>query len=159
MQNKIIGLIFIVFLTVAFSFFTKIQPDAFFMSTIFTISSIMFSIGLGLVVTINLNGIRNRDYIKKIRRNINEVRNSFILLFLFSASCYILSQYVAFNGVSIELIENFKIPFIFSIFVCLSIIYCICYFIVNFLALQKLTNDISDEINEEYLNRKHNEIY
>lgn len=39
-------------------------------STLYNVSGIMFSIGLGLIVSFNLSGIRNREYIKEIRKNI-----------------------------------------------------------------------------------------
>ena len=35
-------------------------------STLYNVSGIMFSIGLGLIVSFNLSGIRNREYIKEI---------------------------------------------------------------------------------------------
>lgn len=42
-------------------------------STLYNVSGIMFSIGLGLIVSFNLSGIRNREYIKEIRKNIHSV--------------------------------------------------------------------------------------
>ena len=47
-------------------------------STLYNVSGIMFSIGLGLIVTFNLSGIRNREYIKEIRKNIANIRDIFI---------------------------------------------------------------------------------
>lgn len=35
----------------------------------------MFSIGLGLIVSFNLSGIRNREYIKEIRKNIANIHS------------------------------------------------------------------------------------
>lgn len=58
-------------------------------STLYNVSGIMFSIGLGLIVSFNLSGIRNREYIKEIRKNIANIRDIFISYFIISTLIYI----------------------------------------------------------------------
>ena len=124
--------------------------DDFFMNTIYTVAGIMFSIGIGLVVTFNLHGIKNQSYIKTIRNNLNEVRNSYILYFSISTILYIADKYLRDEQNSIitfsikEMSFNLNISLLFL----LIMLYSIAYYIGNFLALQKLNDDIFDKLNE-----------
>jgi hypothetical protein len=126
------------------------QLDDFFMNTIYTVAGIMFSIGIGLVVTFNLHGIKNKSYIKTIRSNLNEVRNSYILYFSISTVLYITDKYLRDEQNSIitfrikEMSFNLNISLLFL----LIMLYSIAYYIGNFLALQKLNDDIFDKLNE-----------
>lgn len=149
MRKKLLSFIIIIFMTVALSSLSDVRPDNFFISTIFTVSGIMFSIGLGLITTFNLNGVKNRNYIKTIRANINTVRNSFICYFLITTICYVLDQYISFNDITIFQSKYVICIFNFPILFCLFMFYAVCYFIVNFLEIQKLNNDIFDKVNEE----------
>lgn len=63
-------------------------------STLYNVSGIMFSIGLGLIVSFNLSGIRNREYIKEIRKNIANIRDIFISYFIISTLIYITYSYI-----------------------------------------------------------------
>lgn len=136
----------IVALTVLASSVWAVRPDGFFSSTIFTIAGIMFSIGLGLIVTFNPTSIKNRAYLKIVRDNITNVRNSFLLHFASSSMCFILNQYLIKEEFSYNVFGKFDIKFSISIFLCLLMIYSSIYFVVNFLQIQKLNNDISDEV-------------
>ncbi len=149
MKKLTISLLIICLITILVSSISMVTPDQFFTSTIFTVSGIMFSIGFGLIVSFNLNGVKNKNYIKELRENINFVRNNFMTYFLLATTCYILDQY--FNSVSFTIIDklNIKITFCLSIFFCLFILYSVCYFITNFIEIQKLNNDIFDKINTE----------
>lgn len=130
--------------------------DDFFMNTIYTVSSIMFSIGLGLIVTFNLQGVKNKTYIKKIRQNLKNVRNKYILYFSISTICLIIDKYfrdmdntiVKESIISLNLTDTFKLSFNIAIFLSLLTFYSIIYFIVNFLTIQKLNEDIFDKLNK-----------
>ncbi|MDR0606505.1 MAG: hypothetical protein LBG80_19705 [Bacteroidales bacterium] len=141
---------FVVLITfLLLSLFFKIELDNFIMSTIYTVSSIMFSIGIGLVVSFNLYGIKNKSFVKIIRSNLNEVRNSYILYFAISTICYIADRYLREKHISAEfrISDNTQIDFCLSFFFLLVILYSMVYYISNFLALQKLNNDIFDTLN------------
>ena len=115
-------------------------------STLYNVSGIMFSIGLGLIVTFNLSGIRNREYIKEIRKNIANIRNIFISYFAISTLIYITYSYI-------EVIDfrnkSFYIKIDSSIFACVLLLFSIMYFTINFLSIQKLNDEIFDRITEE----------
>lgn len=130
--------------------------DDFFMNTIYTVSGIMFSIGLGLIVTFNLQGIKNKTYIKKIRQNLKDVRSTYILYFAISTICFVIDKYfreidntiIKESIISINLTDSFTLNFNVAVFLGLLMFYSILYFIINFLAIQKLNDDIFDKLNE-----------
>lgn len=121
------------------------------MNTIYTVSGIMFSIGIGLVVTFNLQGIKNKTYIQKIRQNLKKVRSTYIVHFCLSTIYFILDKYIRDikqSIISIQLTNTFEIHFNIAVFLGLLMFYSIIYFIINFLSIQKLNDDIFDKVNE-----------
>ncbi len=149
MLKLLVSTLFILALTVVASSVWNIRPDSFFASTVFTVAGIMFSIGLGLIVTFNPSGVKNRAYLAAIRSNISKVRNSFLMHFGLTTIYYILNQYIAKFEYTVSLFGKFEIKINASIFLCLLMIYSSIYFIVNFIELQKLNNDIFDKVNKE----------
>lgn len=128
----------------------SINLDAFFMNTFYTVSGIMFSIGIGLVVTFNLQGVKNKSYVIEIRENLNNVRNSYIIYFTLTTICFVVDNYLRTEKIdtTITILDKLSLPFNAPLFFFLLILFSIFYFIVNFLELQKLNNDIFDKINE-----------
>lgn len=142
-------LVFILFIII--SLVCYLHPDEFFVNTIFTVSGIMFSVGLGLIVTFNIGGVKNKKHIQQLRNNINRVRNSFITYFLVTTVSYILDKYLRDAKIISTFIHirNFKIELNWSVFFCFLMLYSIVYYIVNFIEIQKLNNDIFDKTNEQ----------
>lgn len=149
MKKEIVSSLITILVTIVASSVWSIRPDGFFASTVFTVAGIMFSIGLGLIVTFNPSGVKNPSYLRVIRANVASVRNKFLFHFGLTTFWYILNQYVA----NFEYVYKFKsfspIHFSASIFLCLAMLYSSIYFIINFIALQKLNNDIFDVVNKE----------
>ncbi|MCL0010368.1 UNVERIFIED_ORG: hypothetical protein EC838_2784 [Providencia alcalifaciens] len=124
------------------------RPDTFLLSTLYTVCGIMFSIGLGLIVTFNMNGVKNKSYINKIRKNLTSVRDSFLIYFVISTTCLVLGQYL--NDVDVKFEVKGTVITISPVMLFFSlIIYSIIFFIINFLEVQKLSQDIFDKINQE----------
>lgn len=124
--------------------------DNFFINTLYTLSGIMFSIGLGLTVTFNPTGVKNENYIRKIRDNLNDVLKVYIIYFSITTIIFITEKYLRdfnLNILSIK-IFNKSFKFNFSTFSCLILLYSIFYYILNFLEIQKLNNDIFDKLNK-----------
>lgn len=110
------------------------------MMTLYTVSGIMFSIGLGLIVSFNLSEVKNSTYLKEIRENIKKVRNSFIFSFICLTVFFVI----------IQCLDEFDLSFLFfnsKIFVALTLLHSIFYYIYNFLLIQELNDDILDKIN------------
>ena len=149
-MKNIIRIGFLVFISMVLSMTISIKPDGFFLSTIFTVSGIMFSIGLGLMVTFNITGVKNKDYVNYIRISLTKIRNSFIFYFSLSVLSYILDKYLRDKCCEITNLTfigiNFQINWPILFFVIMF--YSIIYFIVNFINIQKLNNDIFDKVNE-----------
>lgn len=108
----------------------------------------MFSIGLGLISTFNLSGIKNQSIIKRIRNNLKTVRNSYIIYFFLSTLCFIADNYLRSNRNSIMhfTISNIHFDINWAVLFCLYMFFSILYFIVNFFEIQKLNDDIFDNI-------------
>jgi hypothetical protein len=148
--KHIIRILVISVLFVIISLVCPMHPDEFFINTIFTVSGIMFSVGLGLIVTFNISGVKNGKHIKQLRTNINKVRNSFIIYFLITTISYILDKYLRDSktlSASFQ-IGNTHIELNWSVLFCLLMLYSIIYYVANFIEIQKLNNDIFDKVNE-----------
>lgn len=119
-------------------------------STLYNTIGIVFAIGMGLIVTFSINGVENKDYILNIRKNIRQVRQKFIILFSICTLLFICTDNINHDMIYSGI--NFSI--IVSNFVLLFFIFSIIYFIVNFIRLQNLNNDIYDRLLQEK-NQKH----
>lgn len=144
MKKIVLRGLIIVISTMVLSSVGDFKPDNTLMNTIFTVSGIMFSIGLGLIVNFNLQEIRNAWYIKKIRINLNKVRNSFIFFFALSTASFLMNEYLGCLQFSFKFI-HFDLSILFLIMMLFSIV----YYIVNLIDLQRLNNDIVDKLNKE----------
>ena len=144
MKKIILRTLTVILLTILFSSVGKLTPDRVLMNTIFTVSGIMFSIGLGLIVNFNLYEIKNDWYLKRIRKNLNGVRNSFIFYFTLSTLCFLLFQYI-----SLEIFSIGVFKFNFPIFFLIVMLFSIGYYIVNLIDIQKLNDEIIDKLNRE----------
>lgn len=128
---------------------SKIGIDiaASLLSTLFTVNGIMFSIGLGLIANFNMNGVKNKSYIASIRSNVQNVRNVFMLLF-FLSSCSFLASLLIDKPISVVVREH-EVFLDLALLSIIIIVYSTVYFIDNFLAIQKLNDEIFDRLLEE----------
>ena len=145
---KILSLI-LVFLF--FSILIPIKPDNFFVSTFFTVLSIMFTLGLSIISTFDIKGIKNKNYVRQIRNILNKIRNSYILYFFISSALYILDKQLIEHQQNIFLLVVAKKSFELnlSLLLCVTMLYFIVFYTYNYIKLQKLNEEIFDRINEE----------
>lgn len=122
-------------------------------NTLFTVSGIMFSIGLGLTSVSSTHGVKNKDYIHLIRANMSLCQSRSISLFLLLTIFYIILSYTTHLPNHI-LIANLVIPLNYSLAFVLTAIYSIVYFIIIFGSIQKFNNELEDRINKEEQARK-----
>lgn len=105
---------------------------------------------MGLLITFRLDSIKNTSYVRDIRANVGYIRNCFIIYFAISTVIYMFYQkvpaYSYKSYIDTSLIANQFTTY----FIAFSMI----YFVVNFLAIQKLNEDIFDRINKELQNKK-----
>lgn len=122
------------------------RPNASFMNTIYTVAGIMFSIGMGVICTFSPDKIKNKSYFNSIKENINSVRDSF--LFYFSIISVGFLAYQTSPSLHYKFtVKGLNVFIDFSWFVSLLIAISIIYFILNFLAIQRLNFDISERTN------------
>ncbi len=112
------------------------------LNTLYTVAGIMFSIGMSLSVTSNTSGVRNKTIRNRIRKNMKQVRNFFIYHFLSTSLFYIIYLYK--ETINIKAF-TYKIDVLALVLIIMSII----YYIVNFIAIQRLNEQIEEAINEQ----------
>lgn len=138
------GFICCIILSVPITLLMDIEIGENVSNTLFTIVGIMFSIGMSIAVTSNTSVVVNRKIRNSLRDEINRIRNLFISCFSIVSFIYVLN--IIFTNWTLE-VWGYKI---FNLEVCQLIIqlYSIAYFIVNFMSLQNLNNQIGDAMNE-----------
>ena len=107
----------------------------------------MFSIGMGVACAFNPAGINNKSIFKKIKDNILLVRHHFLFYFMIATIAFLPSQLSTHQR-----IFNFyevNIMFDAALFSILYSLMSIIYFVINFLAIQKLNFDIAERIMKE----------
>lgn len=143
--------ILVLLFAVILSLFFKWYLNDYYMNTLFTILGIMFSIAMGLLITFNLQGIKNKRVIDKLRSNIKEVRFSYIKYFAFSTLFCLLEKYLRDkeDNLCVFSIREISITINFSLITIVILLYSIIYFIINFIAMQKLSDKLYDEVNSK----------
>lgn len=108
-------------------------------NALYTITGIMFSIGLSLTVISSTAGVRNKDIKKRIRMDIKNTRNHFILTFLLASATYIM--YLVTPPLSWSFLNR---SWGMLILQGVSIV----YFVYNFIAIQKFHEQIEDSTSD-----------
>lgn len=115
------------------------------LSTFYTVSGIMFSIGMSLTIISNTTGVRNHSIRLRIRKNIKKVRDYFIWCFSIVSIIFVIRTII----IGIEIGRN-PISAIVKSYISwltlLYILYSIYYFIFNFIAIQHLNEEIEEAI-------------
>lgn len=119
-------------------------PSASFLNTIYTIAGIMFSIGMGLICTFNLDRIKNPKFYKVFKKNIIDVRNLYIAYFGVISFGYILYQLFPNLETNFAIKEINIVVNLAYIEVAITVL-SIIYFIKNFIAIQKLSFEINEK--------------
>lgn len=143
----LIGMVICVILSMITSFFF---PDFNLgdgaVSTLYTVSGIMFSIGMSLIVTSSAAGVKNTRIRNGIRKEIHIVRNHFIGCFVLISIFYILLCSAADKHSALIILDNFSLKY--SHLLVFMIAYSIIYFVWNFLAIQRLNYQIEDALDK-----------
>ena len=148
-----IGLIILLSIVLFFTSGERVNDTI--LSTLFTVSGIMFSIGMGLITAFNFNDVKNSEVAKKLKDGVNLLRNNYMAYFAVATFFYI-APYIAPLSLNLPdkisgiwILGFLKTPSIYL--KCLSLvfwIFTIGYFTDNFLKIQKLKERIYEEINK-----------
>lgn len=146
-MKVLIGIVVCVTLSiVTSSCFPDFNPENDAVSTLYTVSGIMFSIGMSLSITFNTSGVKNLRIRKGIRNELRIVRNHFIWCFTVASLLY-MSLYSGLKEFK-EFIIHSPVVLKYSHLLVFTIAYAISFFVWNFLAIQRLNNQIEDALNE-----------
>lgn len=104
-------------------------------NVLFTITGIVFSIGLSLTVISNTSSVKNKDIKDRIRKSIRNTRNNFILCFFFASVAFVL--YITLPDTHLMFLNRS-----WAILICQ--VFSIGYFIYNFIAIQHFNEEIED---------------
>ncbi|HHE3628647.1 TPA: hypothetical protein ACPD3B_002191 [Pasteurella multocida] len=130
------------------------RPSISTLNVLYTVAGILFSVGLGLIITIVPSGVKNPSYIAEIRRAINKVRNRFFIEFFLITLAYIsFSEPQNWEVIKIVLYEEIALKIDPVLYTEIFLILSLPYFMYNFLSIQKLNNDIFDKVNQENKNK------
>lgn len=137
-----------ILLSIGISTFTDIAVVESFLNTIYTVAGIMFSIGMGVACTFNPDKIKNNSYLNEIRVNISIIRNSYIYYFSISSIAFLFNQLIH-NFKKTWILKEFQFSFDLPTAVLIFNLLGIIYYIINFLAIQRLNFEITDRLNSE----------
>lgn len=115
-------------------------------NTIYTLSGIMFSIGMGIICTFNPGSIKNQSIFQRVKTNIINLRNSFLFYFALSTITFLLNAVLSRYSLSIK---GITIIVDAQMFALLFSLVSMLYFIINFIFVQKLVFDIAERVNKE----------
>lgn len=137
-------------LSIGISNISEYRPNDSTLNVLYTVSGILFSVGLGLIITFVPNGVKNPAYIVEIRKTLNGVRNRFFIEFSMATLLYVFfSTSTNIPIISIKIYENIILKVDIMLFASIIIFFSLPYFMINFLAIQKLNNDIFDRVTAE----------
>ncbi len=139
-------LIIVLFSICTSSFGVHFSQEYF--NTMFTVLGIMFSVALSQVLTFSFTEVTNEDFVKKQRQQLKNIQNIFIVLFavltmIFLCSC----KDIIFIKIRFISLSTNNLFGVFNLF-------CIYYFIRNFIALVNLKNEIDDRIRKVNRDKK-----
>lgn len=121
------------------SAFTPIGVSNDVLNTIYTVAGVIFSVGMSIAITPKTEKVTNDKIRMEIRASYLAVRNSFMYLFGIGTILFVVAQAWEIKKYSTEL------ALLCAIFILISII----HYIYNFVRLQKLGEEVEDQVLKE----------
>lgn len=106
---------------------------------IYTASSILFSLGLCQIMAFSFSGISNDDYVNRYRDQLRHLTKVFIWLFIFGTVFLFFKDKRYAFGWKVFQVDSYVCFSVFQVF-------CLLYFIHNFVAMHRIKDEIDDEI-------------
>jgi hypothetical protein len=110
-----------------------------FFSVIYTVIGIMFPVALSQIMAFSFGDIENDRFIERYRGQLSRVRNTFVVLFSLATLVFLLKGY---GSTFCFKWFKFNIPSLFGVY----LLFCLVYFIRNFISLARLKDEIEDEV-------------
>lgn len=137
-------------ISVLLSLFPLSVPEST-LTIIYGIIGVLFSVGMSLIISFNGSNIGNLGLKKDIRNDMHIVRKNFLTVFLFSSIFFVVFSIIPDKIKQVEWYTNDSIYLKsnWSFSVISYQLYSIVALISNYLEIQKLYEDIEDEIDKE----------
>lgn len=117
------------------------------LGAIYTVTSIVFSIGMSMVYGVDLGRLKNRDYYVSTKRMLLRVRDTSMFLFFMDSVFFIFAMF--FDAPIFVRILSVGFSFSFTLsFVFLNTI-SLLYFVLNFKYLQNINYEIDERLNRD----------
>ena len=138
MKRTAIYFVFTLVAAGALSAWTKLDIPVSIISTLYAVAGVIFSVGMSIAIVPKTENVTRRKILNDIRGNYRRIRDSFMWLFALGTVFYIATVW------PIHSLPSF-LNIAATIFLLLSII----HFVVNFLQLQRLGDQIEDQVLKE----------
>ena len=143
MEKPLIYLILAIPVAVLLTVTTSLSVPESVLSTLFTVAGVIFSVGMSITITPKTEKVTMRKPRNNIRKSYLKVRNSFICLFGFDTVLFIIAELLP---------KSSNVSTCIGIACAILLVESIIYFICNFIKLQKLGEDIENQILKEVSN-------
>lgn len=139
MKRVLAYLVFSIVLAGVLSAFTPIGVSNDVLNTIYTVAGVIFSVGMSIAITPKTEKVTNDKIRMAIRASYLAVRNSFMYLFGIGTILFVVAQAWKIKKYLTGL------ALLCAIFILISII----HYIYNFVRLQKLGEEVEDQVLKE----------
>lgn len=110
-------------------------------SVIYTVLGIMFSIALSQLMSFSFTEVSNPNYVARQRNQLKTIRKRFIIQFTGGTLFFLLSSSRFHFQIGWLKLEFQAVVFTYMI-------YCLIYFVINFIELSNLKDSLEDQIRE-----------
>ena len=139
MKRIIAYLIFSIVLAWVLSTFTCLSVPEDVMSTLYTVAGVIFSVGMSIAISPKTDSVTNERMRMTIRASYARIRDSFMYLFGIGTILFIIAEVWTIKA----------LPSFWSILCTLYILISALFFVYNFTMLQKLGQQIEDQVLKE----------
>ena len=124
---------------VVLSICTDISIPDNVLGTLYTVAGVIFSVGMSIAISPKTDAVTVNSMRKRIRVSYIRIRDLFIWLFLLDTILFIIAEGDFFT----------KLTAFFKDICGVFMLFSIAYFTVNFISLQKLAEQIEDQLQKE----------
>ena len=141
-------------LSVAIGFFLHWNTPLPLVTTLFTVASVVFSVGMSLIVSISTQNIHNLQAKRMAQTTINNLLRNYIYCFLLTTLCFATAMMFkepnveAFQECSFSLFKH-DFSFNYPLSILLFSLYTIWYYVYNMRSIRKQNYEIERRIDEE----------
>lgn len=113
-------------------------------NTLFTVVGIVFSVSMSILIGFNLDEVYNESYLRRIRKELKDIRDRFIFYFILSVFLYLVYSTIK-DCITTVSVVKLRYDFLVVLFEAFTI----GYYVYNLVSLHELNNNLSDKIKEE----------